>query len=316
MIKAKENAIKAIEKNIAELKEEHKQVQTAAAKFSLYLKHNSITHYNDATVEYLEYLIRDERTKVRTGQSRARLESLEKDLDDYNKFVEAMEQKDNGVDGADAYAPLNEAGVAKLVQKLYNLPHYGQMLKDLAQVVANAYEANFRERPYRISRRSVWRDYLDGQGQRGSNGGSVFGRKKSVRNPFMAPSTTSRLARTSSPNELNGISSGWSEKLMGPAPRQREETGGREFWPQSEKQGASSAGPVRSIMDWDNSCRRTGPTGSAYHGATNSFDVSGPFSAPPPYPGPGGGAQINGGQQGIVERKGVWVRLKDKLRKK
>ncbi|KAJ0346999.1 hypothetical protein COL922a_014874, partial [Colletotrichum nupharicola] len=50
MIKAKENAIKAIEKNIAELKEEHKQVQTAAAKFSLYLKHNSITHYNDGTV--------------------------------------------------------------------------------------------------------------------------------------------------------------------------------------------------------------------------------------------------------------------------
>ncbi|KAL2860103.1 hypothetical protein BJX68DRAFT_275519 [Aspergillus pseudodeflectus] len=314
MIKAKENAIKAIEKNIAELKEEHKQVQTAAAKFSLYLKHNSITHYNDATVEYLEHLIRDERTKVRTGQSRARLESLEKDLDDYQKFVEAMEQKDKDsvVDGADAYAPLNEAGVAKLVQKLYNLPHYGQMLKDLAQVVANAYEANFRERPYRISRRSAWRDYLEGQGQRGRNGGSVFGRKKSVRNPFMAPPTTSR---TFSPNEPNGPSSGWSEKLMGPAPRQREES---EFWPQSEKRGASSAGPVRSIMDWDNAApsSRTGPSGATYHGAPNSFDGSGPFSAPPPYPGPGGDAQINGGQQEIVERKGVWVRLKDKLRKK
>ncbi|KAL2830961.1 hypothetical protein BJY01DRAFT_260690 [Aspergillus pseudoustus] len=307
MIKAKQNAIQAIEKNIAELKEEHKQVQTAAAKFSLYLKHNSITHYNDATVEYLEHLIKDERTKVRTGQSRVRLESLEKDLDNYRKFVDAMEQKDkiNAVDGAEAYAPLNEAGVAKLVQKLYNLPHYGQMLKDLAQVVANAYEANFRERPYRISRRSVWRDYLDSHGQRGMNGAaaSMFGRRKSVRNPFMAPSTTpSRLARPFSPNDSHGAST-------------REESS--EFWPQSEKQGASSADPVRSVMDWDTptTTTRTGPPGVPFHGAPSSFDGSGLFSAPPPYSGPGGDVS-NGGQQAIVERKGVWVRLKDKLRKR
>ncbi|KAL2808296.1 hypothetical protein BJX63DRAFT_436282 [Aspergillus granulosus] len=317
MIKAKQNAIKAIEKNIAELKEEHQQVQTAAAKFSLYLKHNSITHYNDATVEYLEHLIKDERTKVRTGQSRARLESLEKDLDDYKKFVEAMEQKDkdSAVNGIEAYAPLNEAGVAKLVQKLYNLPHYGQMLKDLAQVVANAYEANFRERPYRISRRSVWRDYLETHGQRGSNGASVFGRKKSVRNPFMAPSTSSRLARSFMPNDSHGTGSGWSEKSM-PTPSRRRREEDSDFWPQSEKQGPSTTGPVRSIVDWEsNPTSATGPSGATYPGAANSFDGPGPFSAPPPYPGSGGGSYQNMGQQEIVERKGVWVRLKDKLRK-
>ncbi|KAL3461735.1 hypothetical protein BJX64DRAFT_300096 [Aspergillus heterothallicus] len=318
MIKAKQNAIQAIEKNIAELKEEHKQVQTAAAKFSLYLKHNSITHYNDATVEYLEHLIKDERTKVRTGQSRARLESLEKDLDNYKQFVEAMEQKDKDsiVDGVEAYAPLNEAGVAKLVQKLYNLPHYGQMLKDLAQVVANAYEANFRERPYRISRRSVWRDYFDAHGQRGSvNGASVFGRKKSVRNPFMAPSTTSRSSRTFVTNDPLGASSGWSEKPMqAPSRRRREESS--DFWPQSEKQSAASAVPVRSIMDWDNPTDSASHSSAAYNGAANSFGGSGPFSAPPPYSGPGGVSHANGGQHELVERKGVWVRLKDKLRKK
>ncbi|KAL3480985.1 hypothetical protein BJX99DRAFT_272191 [Aspergillus californicus] len=281
MIKAKRNAIRAIEKNITELKEEHMAVQTAAAKFSLYLKNNSITHYNDATIEYLEHLIKDERTKVRTGQSRARLESLEKDLDDYKKFVDAMEQKDDGVRGSEgvAYVPLNEAGVAKLVQTLYNLPHYGQMLKDLAQVVANAYEANFRERPYRISRSKYWR------GSQGSNG-TLFGRKR-------APHAR-----------------GYSEKSKPSAEYRGNQS--NDFWP-SEKESSSSGPPVRSIMDWETSTRvapmSTGPA---------TYQPSSSFSAPPPYSAPVESSRANeqtSQNLGIVEKKGVWVRMKDKLRK-
>ncbi|KAL2865912.1 uncharacterized protein BJX67DRAFT_388865 [Aspergillus lucknowensis] len=313
IIKAKQSAIKALEQNIAEIKDEHLQVQTAAAKFSLYLKHNSITHYNDATIEYLEHLIKDERTKVRTGQSRARLESLEKDLDDYKKFVEAMEQKDrDSGNGEHAYAPLNEAGVAKLVQKLYNLPHYGQMLRDMAQVVANAYEANFRERPYRISRRKYWQDASHGGSS--SSSSSVFGRKKSVRSALMAPGTGRPLSRPLMPVDSHRDPLSRAEKS---APTRRQEESS-EFWPQSEKQRASSSGPVRSIMDWENPTNRA-PGVSRYQAATDSFDNSSEFSAPPPYPGRGRGSHVNGeGQQGVnvVEKKGVWVRLKGKLRKK
>jgi hypothetical protein len=155
MVKAKEAQIRALEKQINELKLEHQEIQKAAARFSLYLKSNSITHYNDATVEYLEHLIKDERRKLRACQDPVRLQSLEKDLDQYKKFVQAMEQ---GKKGNQSSRPLDEAGVAQLVQALYNLKHYGQMLKDLAQVVGRAYEASFRERPYRISSKKYWED--------------------------------------------------------------------------------------------------------------------------------------------------------------
>ncbi|KAL2817912.1 hypothetical protein BDW59DRAFT_165732 [Aspergillus cavernicola] len=310
MIKAKRNAIRAIAKNIDELQGEHREVQTAAARFSLYLKQNSITHYNDATVEYLEHLIKDERTKVRTGQNRARLESLEKDLENYQKFVEAMEQKDQVEEGVQVYVPLNEAGVAQLVQKLYNLPHYGQMLKNLAQVVASAYEANFRERPYRISRRNYWRDYRDAQG----SSTPLFGRKRSVRNALAAPGTAGRLARSFIAVDPDAHPLAYSEKSMPPSSGVSRRDESNDIW-QSEKQPSSSTGPVRSIMDWENTANATRSSGP-------SFDPSASFSAPPPYPGPGeshanGGRGRGRGQElTVVEKKGVWVRLKDRLRKK
>ncbi|KAL4922050.1 hypothetical protein BDW62DRAFT_197288 [Aspergillus aurantiobrunneus] len=230
-----------VKNNIAGLKDGHMQVQTTAAKFSLCLKHNSITHYNDATVEYLEHLIKDERTKVHTGQSWDRLESLESDLDNYKKF---------------AYVPLDESGVAKLVEKLYNLPHYGQMLKDLAQVVANAYEAMFRERPYRISRKKYWRG-RDGPG----------------------PSDTiarGRLDRAFGPGKSSPGTVRHSEK----SPVARPEQAQNELWP-SEKQ-PSSTGPVRSITDWENAANDngTGPSRAGRNGTTlASFHPPGASSA-------------------------------------
>jgi hypothetical protein len=62
------------------------------------------------------------------GGSRARLESLERDLGQYKQFISAM---DEGRKTNLNCQVLDEAGIAQLVQKLYNLPHYGQMLKGL-----------------------------------------------------------------------------------------------------------------------------------------------------------------------------------------
>ncbi|KAI9368394.1 hypothetical protein BJX61DRAFT_221358 [Aspergillus egyptiacus] len=314
MAQAKRNAIQALEKNIQELKEEHAQVQAAAARFSLYLKHNSITHYNDATVEYLEHLIKDERTKVRTGQSRARLESLEKDLENYKRFVEAMEQRDKvGGTGkshnGEMYVPLNEAGVATLVQKLYNLPHYGQMLKDLAQVVANAYEANFRERPYRISRRKYWRS---GQSASESASSQLFGRKRSVRFPSALGTAGRYYTSSSVPGNFDGSPVRLNEKPMPPQSDSGRGGESNDFWP-SEKQPSSLGRPVRSIMDWGVANEAGPSTGNSW-----SFNHSSLASAPPPYPGPGdssaGGDQLPGVP--VDEKKGIWVRLKGKLRKR
>lgn len=158
---AKKKTIQSLTKLIDELRHEHEVIQLAAARFSVYLKSNSITHYNDATLEYLEHLIKDEKTKaMHVGKPNRRLEQLEKDLASYRKFVDAMQ---GGKPWKSGHRALDEAGVANVVASLYGLPHYGADLKNLAKVVGNAYEANFRERPYRISRRQHWREEdLDG----------------------------------------------------------------------------------------------------------------------------------------------------------
>lgn len=54
------------------------------------------------------------------------------------------------------------------MQELYNLKHYGQMLKDISKVVGNAYAANFRERPHRIHGKRFWTE-----GPRGSRGNRI-----------------------------------------------------------------------------------------------------------------------------------------------
>ena len=155
LVTAKEAQVKALEKQISELKSEHQTIQEAAAKFSIYMKKNSITHYNDATIEYMEQLIKDERSKLRAGESRARLDRLERDLAEYETYVATMEAgKSTG--RKNSVVALDEKGVASLVQQLYNLKHYGQMLKDISKVVSNAYAANFRERPYRIQGKRFW----------------------------------------------------------------------------------------------------------------------------------------------------------------
>lgn len=149
LTKAKEAQVKALQTQISELKYEHKFIQEAAAKFSIYMKNNSITHYNDATIDYLDHLIKDEKSKIRAGENKARMERLERDKAQYEMYVAAMESG-KMVNSKKAAVNLDERGVAQLVQELYSLKHYGQMLKEVSNVVRKAYAANFRERPYRI----------------------------------------------------------------------------------------------------------------------------------------------------------------------
>ncbi|RMZ79971.1 hypothetical protein DV738_g3080, partial [Chaetothyriales sp. CBS 135597] len=153
-IKATELAIQAKEKLIAELQEEHRTIQEAAAQFSIYLKSISITTYNDATLEYLDHLIKEERSKVGYGGSPERLDSLERDKTQYAEFVKAMTQS---IEAGQGYRVLDAEGVYDLVQKLYSLPHNGQDLKKVARIVGNAYAATFREKLYRVRGRNHWK---------------------------------------------------------------------------------------------------------------------------------------------------------------
>ena len=152
VVQAKEAAIQAKKDLIQELHAEHAQIQEAQARFTIYLRSISITPYNDATLEYYDHLIKEEKSKVGFGAPPARLNGLRRDRHRYAEFVEAMTK---GLERGNAfYQPLDEDGVYQLVEKLYNLKHNGNDLRKIAKVVGMAYAATFREKVYRIKGRN------------------------------------------------------------------------------------------------------------------------------------------------------------------
>ncbi|KAF8463715.1 hypothetical protein BDZ91DRAFT_731489 [Kalaharituber pfeilii] len=151
-IDLKNKIIAEMLKMIEEYKGEHRQIQTAAAQFCLFLKKNSITPYNDATLEYLDVLIKEEKGKLDVGgggnRNLERLRQLEKDRKEHLELVEAMtDRKDNE-------ELLDERSVHELVEKLYALPHFGKDLKTHAKVVEMAEAETYRERPLHVRNRS------------------------------------------------------------------------------------------------------------------------------------------------------------------
>lgn len=152
IVQAKEAAVKAKKDLIQELHAEHAQIQEAQARFTIYLRSISITPYNDATLEYYDHLIKEEKSKVGFGAPPARLNGLQRDRHQYAEFVDAMTK---GLERGNAfYQPLDEEGVYQLVETLYNLKHNGNDLRKIAKVVGMAYAATFREKVYRIKGRN------------------------------------------------------------------------------------------------------------------------------------------------------------------
>ncbi|EXJ74841.1 uncharacterized protein A1O5_01537 [Cladophialophora psammophila CBS 110553] len=145
-----EAAIKAKEDTIAEFRHEHKEIQKAAVQFSLWLKHHSITPYNDATLEYLDHLIKEEKSKVAIGGKRQRLDAFEQYRREYKELVNLFE---SNFDKGRNEELLDAKGVDKLVKQLYSLKHYGADLRKLRDAVVIAHAASIRERPYHVNAR-------------------------------------------------------------------------------------------------------------------------------------------------------------------
>ncbi|KAI1642269.1 uncharacterized protein F4817DRAFT_353420 [Daldinia loculata] len=147
----REAAIQGLNNLIAEYKEEHATVQKASARFGVFLKKYSITAYNDATLEYLDMLIRDEEMKVQVGGSRKRLNDL---LDDRRSHEELVDILTRNMDNKYQlqYQVLNEAGVENLVSQLYDLKHFGKNLETIRNTISTAHQATNRERPFRVNR--------------------------------------------------------------------------------------------------------------------------------------------------------------------
>jgi len=154
-IALKTKAMEVLEKRVEEYKDEHGQIQEAAARFGLFLKENSITPYNDATLDYLDYLVRNEKTKVKMegGPDRRRLMALQEERRKHIELVQVLSkdwERARGASAGQSQGILDERQVDALVTSLYGLKHFGKNLQDVKNTIASAHQATYRERPHRI----------------------------------------------------------------------------------------------------------------------------------------------------------------------
>ncbi|KAH7176743.1 hypothetical protein EDB81DRAFT_49645 [Dactylonectria macrodidyma] len=146
-IQLREEAIRMKKEAIEEFKLEHRQVQEAAIQFGFFLKRHAITPYNDATVEYIDMLIDQERRKMKVGGSDQRHSKLEKEKADYLQRVEVLEK---AMKQGDESKLLDDTGVAQLVDSLYGLPRFGDDLRNIVKIQESAAESTYRERSYNV----------------------------------------------------------------------------------------------------------------------------------------------------------------------
>lgn len=150
----KKIAIAEKEDFIAAIKAEYEEIEGAAIRFSLFLKQNSITPYNDATLDYLGFMIKEERGKVAVGGDRSKLDDLEKYLVQYQEQVKILTERMESGKGCEL---LNAQQVQKRVQELYNLFHYGSQLRQIKSVVRQVHGDTFREESHNVRVKSrLW----------------------------------------------------------------------------------------------------------------------------------------------------------------
>lgn len=128
----KQKMIENKKNEIAEYDEELNQIQEASAKFACFLKNNAITPYNDAMLEYMDHLIKEEKSKTSVGGSDKVLKSLEKTRAAYEKQIFVLDEAMRQGKGVKVLSPEEVEG---LVKKLYKLKHNGKALEKALSVL-------------------------------------------------------------------------------------------------------------------------------------------------------------------------------------
>ncbi|KAL7900115.1 hypothetical protein HDV64DRAFT_245738 [Trichoderma sp. TUCIM 5745] len=171
----RQTGIAQLDQNIKEYNEELDEIRRAAARFCLFLRKNSITVINDATLDYLDMLIQDEKSVIEaakqkgfsTSANQKRLEALQEDRQIHIQLVETFNQNMNEPTCPDDVL-LDEQGVDALVKKLYNLKHCGENLEHIKYVIASSLEETSRERLFRVQTPGRSKHRARGNGQRNS----------------------------------------------------------------------------------------------------------------------------------------------------
>jgi hypothetical protein len=153
VIVAKQQTIQDLRTRVGEYKGEHDQIQKAAAQFSDFLSREAIALYNDKTQAYIEFLINEEEAKVHAGKSNKKLCDLQEDLRNYKEEV-AILKKNVGTNAN--FPALTTRDIDLLVQRLYQLKHFGKNLEALKKKNVKIYEAQNREINHRVRGNTSW----------------------------------------------------------------------------------------------------------------------------------------------------------------
>ncbi|RFU74130.1 aaa atpase domain containing [Trichoderma arundinaceum] len=153
----RQTIIARLDQDIEEYNQELDEIRRAAARFCIFLRQNSITIINDATLDYLDMLILDEKAAIETCRQRSipidanmkRLQALKDDRQIHIELVETFEQNMIDPTCTDDMS-LDEQGVDALVKRLYELKHFGASLKHIKYVIDSSLEETNRERPFRV----------------------------------------------------------------------------------------------------------------------------------------------------------------------
>jgi len=159
-IELQEEAIRMKKTAIAAYEIEHRKVQEAGIQFGFFLKRHAITPYNDATLEYLDHLIDQEKMKVQNGGTKKALDDLEKYKREHIQKVDALQK---AMDKGDSGDVLDDKEVRQRIDTLYDLPHFGKDLKKIVTTNEKAAEATYRERSLNVSAGKHWNPQSTGK---------------------------------------------------------------------------------------------------------------------------------------------------------
>jgi len=127
-IQLQEEAIRMKQTAIEEFRLEHQEIQEASIQFGFFLKRHAITPYNDATLEYIEHLIDQEKLKIQNGGEKTALEKLKVY---HAEHVEKVKTLTKAMERGDTNQLLDDKGVRQLIDGLYGLTHFGEDLKNI-----------------------------------------------------------------------------------------------------------------------------------------------------------------------------------------
>lgn len=189
--------------SIGEFTAEHNEIQTAACQFSLFLQKYSITPFNDATIDYLDQQIEQEKGKVACGGKRDRLRGLELSRKEHEAMIHTLEDSMKHGEGSEL---LDENGVQNRLNKLFKLHHYGDNLKEIKDTIDKAKHATYREKPYSIRAGPHWTK-KDGSKQAISNISGTGKKDQELAVAKIAGQSTIAISSSQSPKKAQGEAS-------------------------------------------------------------------------------------------------------------